>query len=615
MKLTARISGTDLEIQQQGGFGHETKSSLNALSLNTRWEGPRLTWVMPYSPATLQGLIETAQRLNATLSLDNQLAGEKARLEAETRQEENTRRLIQRYMDDHTLPIDPYLTQPTPPPWRHQMVAYHWAMRTRAIYLALKPGLGKTRIGSDLIRGKHEQGQVRSAMQFYMEERESGAMDGRVLPARWGIEGAVLIVCPRVVVGEWMEQLYRWQNIKAVPIVGPADRKRYRAGLRAWVHICAYDSLESVEDNRYDGIIGDELHYIANEDSNRWRRMNALRKHATWVVGMSGTPMSNMLKSLWAQYYWLDGGRTLGPSFDAYRKAYFNTSGYKVEEKDTAEERVSQAISRITMFMTMKQAFPGKAEKIQQVVRIPMTTEQAQYYEKLRVKTVAEVITGTVTMDEMMTKLNKLMQVVQGFVFDDNGNVQRFSSAKLKALEEMITGNGDLTDRKVVVWCRFSPDLEAICELLKKHGINHLALHGQVTDTEREKLKHDWNHDPKVKVLVGMIQMGIGINMHAPSCVDAAGLPFRCSTTVFFGLDWRVTQLEQAMDRVYRGDQVETCLYRYLLSDELDECDDEGEPLKPIDVRVYETLIEKLDQAVRVNELSVDYVRRLICAA
>ena len=106
-----------------------------------------------------------------------------------------------------------------------------------------------------------------------------------------------------------------------------------------------------------------------------------------------------------------------------------------------------------------------------------------------------------------------------------------------------------------------------------------------------------------------MIQMGIGLNLHAPACVNEAGQPARCSTTIFHGLDWRVTQLEQAMDRVYRGDQVETCLYRYLLSDELDESDDDGEPLKPIDVRVYEALMEKLDQATRVSSGSVDHVR------
>jgi SNF2 family DNA or RNA helicase len=237
------------------------------------------------------------------------------------------------------------------------------------------------------------------------------------------------------------------------------------------VHICAYDSLESVERNQYDGIIGDELHYIANEDSNRWRRMNVIGQNATWRVGMSGTPISNMLKSLWSQYYWLDGGRTLGPSFDHYRKSYFNTSGWKVDEKDNAEERVSHAISRVTMFLTMQQAFPDKSHKIQQVVRVPMTTEQASYYEKLRSKTATEVITGTVTMTEATTRLIKLLQVVQGFVIDDNGDVQRFSSAKLRALEEMLTGSGDLTDRRVVVWCRFRPDLEFVSEMLAKHKV------------------------------------------------------------------------------------------------------------------------------------------------
>ena len=354
------------------------------------------------------------------------------------------------------------------------------------------------------------------------------------------------------------------------------------------------------------------MHYIANEDSNRWLRMNVIGRPSLWRVGMSGTPMSNMLKSLWAQYFWLDGGKTLGPSFDSYRKKYFNTSGRKIEEKDTAADNVAHAISRITMSMTMPQAFPGKAGKIHQVIRVPMTTEQLNYYERLREKTEADVLSGKVTMAETTTRLMKLMQVVQGFVIDDNGNVQRFSSAKLKALEEMLTGRGDLTDRRVVVWCRFRPDLEAISNLLRKHQVYHYLLHGDLSERVREEVKAGWNNDYRVKVLVGMIQMGIGLNLHAPACVDDNGYPARCSTSVFFGLDHRVTQLEQAMDRVYRGDQLETCLYRYLLSDELDEQDDDGEPLKPIDVRVYEALMEKMEQAKYVSEESVEYVRRLL---
>ena len=178
-----------------------------------------------YSQGALQELIDTASTLRAELDLDPLLVGEKDKIDTEFRQEAETRKLIQRYMDDNNLKIGGYPTLPEPSPWRHQMVAYHWAMRVRYLYLALKPGLGKTRIGADLIRGKHEQGMVRPMTQFWHEGGKSEALDNRVLAPRWCVKGGVLIVCPRVVVGEWMEQLYRWQNIRAVPIVGDVARK------------------------------------------------------------------------------------------------------------------------------------------------------------------------------------------------------------------------------------------------------------------------------------------------------------------------------------------------------------------------------------------------------
>lgn len=70
--------------------------------------------------------------------------------------------------------------------------------------------------------------------------------------------------------------------------------------------------------------------------------------------------------------------------------------------------------------------------------------------------------------------------------------------------------------------------------------------------------------------------------------------------------------MEQAMDRIYRGDQTESCLYRYLLSDDLDQADENGDALKTIDVRVYESLQAKLDQSVSVAEGSIDFVRSLL---
>lgn len=615
MRLKARKDGDRLLVEQSGGFNPENKVILRSIAQGAICLGGTL-WSYPYSKGAVLALQQGAELMQSDLLMDSELEEAAHQAEEITGKEHQLRRLIQRYLDDAKLDLGAYTTSDNPPPWRHQRIAYHWAMRVEALYVAHKPGLGKTRTGSDIIRGRVDTGWVRWPEQFWVEDHYSEVDGRRAIPGHWATRGGVLIVAPKVVLGTWRDELARWQNVDGLILHSANKQMKYRrAGTAAWCHICTYDSLEVVEDNQYDGIVADELHYLANDDTVRWARMQHLRQSARWVLGLSGTPVSNMLPSLWAQYHWLDGGRTLGASFDDYRRRYFDGSGRRLEPRRDAEAQISQRVSRITYFLDMQTAFPDKPRKIQQIHRIDMTREQLYYYEQVRRDAIAEVQTGTVDVSDSVTnKLNKLLQICQGFVKTDDGKIQTFTSAKLDALRGMITGAGDLTDRRVIVWCRFRHDLALITEMLTKAGVPHLHLHGDLKQREREAVRDRWNHDHRYKVLVGMIQLGIGINLHAPDCVDEHGLPARCSTTVFYGLDWRVTQLEQAMDRVYRGDQVETCLYRYLLSDDLEATDSEGNPVMPLDMRVYETLQQKLEQAANVSEESVDYVRRLLAA-
>lgn len=620
--LRAWIAGGCIRVVQTAGYGSNATKALRSVSPDWEWDGVRREWKYPCTAGSLAGLAEVARELQLDLRMEATAQALHDRIAATTRGEVEVRKIIQRLLDDREIKLAPYITADIPPPWWHQQVAVHWAMRSSCLYFQLKPGLGKTRIGSDVIRYKCENGFVRAPEQFYLEQRESKAMPGRMLKPRWAIRGGVLVTCPSVVVGEWGEQLKRWQDIDATMIAGSeAEKKRRKAGLRSWVHVCPYDSLETVEDNEYDLIIADELHYIANEDANRFKRMRELRRHASGALGLSGTPMPNMVDSMWAQYYWLDGGRTLGPSYAAYKRKYFAHAGRALQDPSQKPEAlVARDISRITMTMTMEEAFPGKPRKLTEVIRIPMTKDQRKYYDALRKQQVADVMGSRVNVLQELVRLGKLMQVCQGFVLagtTDEGEriVQTFGSAKLKALEEMLTGKGDLTDRKVVVWCQFKAELPMIEGMLARHKVPYLVLKAGMTDGQRTAMKEKWNTDPAPRVLVGSIAMGIGLNLHAPNCVDAEGKPRRCSTTVFYALNWKPTQLEQAMDRTYRGDQVEHCLYRFLLSEDLDGEGEDGKPLKPIDVRIYETLKAKMEGANYVAEESVLFIRRMLGAA
>jgi len=573
-----------------------------------------MSWFYPYKPGVVLGLTEAAHMLQMHVRLDGSLSKVRQHLDHETEREWEVRKIMQVYIDDEKREIPEFESSTTPPPWRHQGIAWHWGMRVTALYLQHKMGLGKTREGADIVRGKYDHGQAFAPIQTWLPERASRAQPDKTLPERHGTKHGVLVVCPAGVMVEWLQQLKRWQGIEALPIVGTPERKRMRAGTPAWVHVVSYESLGAVEDNEYDGIIADELHYAANEDSNRFPRLWAVRERARWVVGLSGTPQTNGLTSLWAQYYFLDGGRTLGSTYQAFKRKYFNKETKHLLPEGGAEEAITHAISRISWPYSMQQAFKDKPQKIHQTIRVPMTAAQVRYYEIIRKEQEADIVTGKVSLFDAMNRLTKLMQVTQGFVLDNDKVVQQFSSAKLDALQEMLGPKGDLHDKRVIVWCNFSAEVVMISNMLKKLGKRHLILRGGLSQNAKTLLKDEWNENYQHEVLVGMISMGIGLNLHAPKCVDDKGRPARVSTTVFYGWNWRVSVLEQAMDRTYRGDQVETCLYRYLLSDDLEESDGSGKRVQPIDVRVYESLMAKLEQGVRVDENSIAYVRSLLAA-
>lgn len=611
MKLLVTETVDRYRVEQQGGFCPENKVILRAVCQNSeRSEG--IYWYYPKGPGVLQSIEHAARLMAADIEWPKHLRKELDRVKQLTEKEESLRKTVQKYMDSKD-PLPGYVSRAVPSPWRHQQISYHWSQRVDQIYIAHKPGLGKTRTGADIIRGLINRGMVRTPQVRYVRGHYSVVFPKEPVYEHYATVGGVLIVCPSIVLGTWRDELLRWQGLPSLIINSySADKKRERAQTPAWIHICTYGSLHFLQDNVYDVMIVDEAHTLANEDTRQYAWCLHLRQSARFVMCLSGTPVSNMLPSLWAQFYFLDGGRTLGTSYETYKRQYFDVENRKLIAKEGADAEIAKKVSRVTYFLTMRQAFPDKHEKVDRVVKIPMTKEQLHYYHRVRSDLVAQIQTGHITAPEINQKMTKLLQICQGFVIDDEKKVYNFSSAKLDAIRGMILrpdGEFYFGHTRTIIWCSLRRDLERIVGMLTKGGVPTTYLHGDIAQRDRDAIKDAWNSDYRWRVLVGMIQIGIGINLHAPNCVDAQGAPARCSNTIFSGVTWRVTQLEQAMDRVYRGDQVEPCLYTYLLSEDIYGS---GEDPKPIDTRVYDSLQLKLSGAQSLSEDSTDYVRSLI---
>lgn len=179
----------------------------------------------------------------------------------------------------------------------------------------------------------------------------------------------------------------------------------------------------------------------------------------------------------------------------------------------------------------------------------------------------------------------RLQQVTGGFIRDDKGGpVQQVSKAKLMALEEIIDdvlGEG----KKLVIFARFVPEIDAISKLLAEKGIKHSVISGEIKN--RSEQVQQFQENPEVKVFVGQIQTtGLGITLTA------------AYTAIFYSMDFNYANYSQARARIHRIGQRNTCTYIHLVAKDT------------IDEKVLKTLQRKEDVAKLLVDNWYTFFRR-----
>ena len=131
---------------------------------------------------------------------------------------------------------------------------------------------------------------------------------------------------------------------------------------RASVYIINRENVQwLVEDSGlpfdYDMIVIDELSSFKSYQAKRFRSLLKVRPKVKRIVGLTGTPSSNGLMDLWAQFRLLDMGKRLGRFITHYRNAYFQPDKrngqvvFSYKPLPGAEDAIYNAISDITISM------------------------------------------------------------------------------------------------------------------------------------------------------------------------------------------------------------------------------------------------------------------------
>lgn len=370
----------------------------------------------------------------------------------------------------------------------------------------------------------------------------------------------VLVVAPlRVARDTWPNEVKKWEHLKDLRVsvaVGDAKKRKIALMRKADIYVINREMVKwLVEESGvpfdYDMVVIDELSSFKNPQSQRFKALMKVRSKVRRVVGLTGTPASNGLMDLFAEYKLLDMGQRLGRYITRYRLSYFQpdkTNGaivYSYKPLPFAEEEIFKKIGDITISMKSGD-FLQMPEKIMTEYEVEMNEKEKQEYKHLKDNLVLSVGDQEITAANAASLCGKLSQMANGAVYTDDRNVQIFHERKLDALEDMIeAANG----KPVMIAYWFQHDFDRIKNRLQEMGVEFEKI-----DSE-DSIKR-WNEGRLPVALIHPASAGHGLNLQSGG-----------STIIWFGLTWSLELYQQTNGRLWRqGQKDKTVVIQHIIT-------------------------------------------------
>lgn len=368
----------------------------------------------------------------------------------------------------------------------------------------------------------------------------------------------VLVIAPfRVSRDTWSRELEKWNHLSGIEmslVLGSEKERRAALNKRVNVYVINRENVEWLVENYrwdFDMVVIDELSSFKSHKAKRFKALKKVRPVVKRIVGLTGTPAPNGLIDLWAEIGILDMGQRLGRFIGGYRERFFvpdkrsREMVFSYKPREGAEETIYGLISDICISMKAVD-YLEMPECIYNQVEVAMSDQEMKLYGQLEKDMLLPFADGDIDAVNAAALSGKLMQMANGAVYDENGNVKHIHDRKMEALEDLIeAANG----KPVLIAYWYKHDLDRI-----KKRVDAVEL-----DTAEDMQK--WNAGEIPVAVIHPASAGHGLNLQAGG-----------STLIWFGLTWSLELYQQTNARLWRQGQKETVVIHHLVAkDTLDE--------------------------------------------
>lgn len=370
----------------------------------------------------------------------------------------------------------------------------------------------------------------------------------------------VLVIAPlRVARDTWPAEIRKWDHLKDLTyttVIGTEAERLEALNRKVDIYLINRENVdwlvtESKHPFDFDMVVIDELSSFKSGQAKRFKSLLKVRPKVKRIIGLTGTPSSNGLLDLWAEFRILDMGQRLGRYISQYRTAFFTPDKrnaqviFSYKPQPGAEEQIYRLISDITISMKAGD-YLKLPECVMNKVPVTLDSKEREVYDSFRNDLVAEIKGTEIDATNAAALSGKLLQMSSGAIYDENKNVLPIHERKLDCLEDLIEGaNG----KPLLIAYWFKHDAERIQKRFK------------VREIKTSKDIEDWNAGRVPVALIHPASAGHGLNLQSGG-----------STLVWFSLTWSLELYQQTNARLYRQGQKDTVVIHHIIAtDTIDE--------------------------------------------
>ena len=364
----------------------------------------------------------------------------------------------------------------------------------------------------------------------------------------------VLVIAPlRVARDTWPAEIKKWDHLKGLSYsvaVGTEKERIDALKKQSTLYIINRENVDWLVHKsgipfHFDMVVIDELSSFKSYGAKRFKSLLKVRPSVKRIVGLTGTPSSNGLMDLWAEFRILDLGQRLGRYISHYRNTYFKPDKrnaqivFSYKPLQGAEEEIYKQISDITISMKSTD-YLKMPEYVSNEVFVTLSEKEWKVYSDFKEDMVANLGDEEIDAVNAAVLSGKLLQMANGAVYDSENKAHVIHEKKLDALEDLIEG---ANEKPVLVAYWYKHDLERIKERFP------------VRQIQSSKDIEDWN-DGKIPIAV----------IHPASAGHGLNLQSGGSTLIWFGLTWSLELYQQTNARLYRQGQKNTVIVHHIIT-------------------------------------------------